>query len=117
MSVPNRMSRVDVEQVLKNRAYRVRSILYSALIYPLSPSLSTRFTSVVSKKIARHAVDRNRVKRLMREAYRLKKVSFYEKLAERKTQIAMMFIYKGKTLPKHEVVSKAVETCLKKLVA
>ena len=70
MSVPNRMSRVDVEQVLKNRAYRVRSILYSALIYPLPSSQSTRFTSVVSKKITRHAVDRNRIKRRTREAVR-----------------------------------------------
>lgn len=70
MNLPTRMSRVDIERTLKSRAYRIRSILYSALIYQLPLTQSSRFTSVVSKKIARHAVDRNRIKRRTREAVR-----------------------------------------------
>ena len=79
------------------------------IFYPAQAGFS------VPKKFFKHAVDRNRVKRLMREAYRLNKISFYEKLAERKTQIAMMFIYKGKELPKHELVTKAVLNCMNKI--
>lgn len=69
----------------------------------------------VPKKFFKHAVDRNRIKRLMREAYRLNKISFYEKLAERKEQMAIMFVYKGKELPGHEAVTKAVLHCMNRI--
>jgi len=69
----------------------------------------------VPKKFFKHSVDRNRIKRLMREAYRLNKTPFYEILAERKEQLALMFVYKGKELPKHEAVTKAVLYCMNKI--
>lgn len=52
---------------------------------------------VVSKKNVRHAVKRNRIKRLMREAYRLEKALLMDLAAQQMTEpIAIGIIYTGK---------------------
>ena len=50
----------------------------------------------VSKRRFKHAVLRNRLKRLIREAYRHHKHELFEDLLKRDKQLAMMFIYTGK---------------------
>lgn len=70
----------------------------------------------VPKKNFKNAVDRNRIKRLMREAYRLQKYFLYEKLITEKKQVALMWVYKGKNLPRLEEVKSAMEFCLKRLL-
>ncbi len=67
----------------------------------------------VSKKIFKRAVKRNRIKRLMREAYRLNK-QLLPVLAE-KQQIAVFFIFIGKELPSFAQVEKAMKKALYRL--
>ncbi len=62
----------------------------------------------VSKSKFKHAVDRNRIKRLMREAYRTNKHSFLEKLQQENKTVALMFIYKKNKIESIDVVEKAV---------
>ena len=67
------------------------------------------------KRNYKHAVDRNRAKRLMREVYRHHKYPLYEKLVAAKKQLALMWIYKGKQLPDLAFAQKSMTECLEKL--
>jgi ribonuclease P protein component len=58
-----------------------------------------RFGISVSKRISKHAVVRNRIKRLAREAYRVSKHTFLEKLKSRNEHVDFFLIYTGKTNP------------------
>lgn len=62
-----------------------------------SPAASVLFS--IGKKQFKKAVDRNRVKRLCREVYRLNKYILLDKLEEKKSYLEIAFIYVGKTIP------------------
>lgn len=66
----------------------------------------------VSKKRFKRAVDRNRVKRLLREAWRLNKVELEKKLIQDEKQFAIVFIFVGAEIPTFEKVEK----CMKELI-
>ncbi|MEN8138314.1 MAG: ribonuclease P protein component [Bacteroidota bacterium] len=66
----------------------------------------------VSKRNFKHAVDRNRIKRLMREAYRLEKYTLLENVD---TRVAVMIIYtQRKELP-FSLIRNKMNSALEKL--
>lgn len=69
----------------------------------------------VSKRHFKKAVDRNRIKRLLREAYRLQKGELTATAAMAKTAVQVFFVYTDKALPSFDVIKGAVATGLKKL--
>lgn len=71
----------------------------------------------VSSKNFKHAVDRNRVKRIGREVYRLNKQALINVLIVKKTQLQVFFVYTDKTLPNFDEAQQKMKMCLGKLIS
>jgi ribonuclease P protein component len=70
----------------------------------------------VSKRNFKRAVKRNLLKRRIREAYRLNKPAFYQEIAEKELQLAIMFVYIGKDIAEFPVIEKGMISAFKKLL-
>ena len=75
-----------------------------------------QFAVGVSSKNFKRAVDRNRIKRLIREAYRLQKKELQEKLKEKNLSMKVFFIFTGKELAEYKFVYSKVGVALQKLL-
>ena len=73
-----------------------------------------QFTQTVPKKKFKRAVDRNRLRRQVREAYRLHKGQLYEALKEEEQQLAFMVIYTGKEAFPYAEIEKAMKKMIRK---
>jgi ribonuclease P protein component len=69
----------------------------------------------VSAKNFKRAVERNRIKRLMREAYRLQKSSLQIELEENGKYLAVFIIYTGNEIPVYDHVYEKMGTALLRL--
>lgn len=76
-------------------------------------ALKAGFT--VSTKYFKNAVDRNRVKRLMRESYRLQKNNLVNKLIKNNQQLALFFIYTSADLPKYKEIFEKLGNNLERI--
>ena len=74
-----------------------------------------QFGVAVGSKNFRRAVDRNRIKRLTREAWRLQNIELKQNVKATGRRLIVFFIYTAKDLPDFKVVKDKVAVALKKL--
>lgn len=70
----------------------------------------------VSARNFKKAVERNRIKRLLRESYRLEKEILYKAVGQTDTQIAAFFLYIDKVMPEMPTLKQKMQLALDKLV-
>jgi ribonuclease P protein component len=87
-------------------------MVYLQIDHPENKLMQVAFS--VSKKQFKNAVDRNLLKRHMREAYRLHNKITFDKLDQK--HIAM-FIFTGKEIKDYHTIEKAVKRLLSELSA
>ncbi|MES2891492.1 MAG: ribonuclease P protein component [Bacteroidota bacterium] len=77
-------------------------------------NLQAGFT--VSSRHFKHATDRNRIRRLIKECYRLQKNPLSLHCDYKNNRLNIFFIYVGKETPLYELVQAKMELALKRLI-
>ncbi len=94
--------------------------LYPFRIYYLSTNNATDYHAqilvTVSKKNFKSAVKRNRIKRIVREAYRLNKNSLLDYLRQHNKSIDFGLLYVGETILDYQEIERKLILILQRLI-
>jgi ribonuclease P protein component len=74
-----------------------------------------QFGVAVSKKHFKKAVDRNRIKRQIREIYRVEKLSLKARLETEQQTLHLFFVYTGKEKTEFALLQSKLQHILKRL--
>ena len=109
-------SRKQIDRVFKEG--RNFSVYPFRVFYLLSqtPAAPIQAGFGAASRQFKKAVDRNRIKRLSREAWRLQKQPLIDHFHAKGLSLAVFFVYTGKELPDYRLVSGKIDVALQKLI-
>lgn len=89
-------------------------------IFYLQPDKSLDFAVKagfgVSSRNFKSAHQRNRIKRLLREAYRINKYSLYDFISSHQKEIVFFMLYSDREMPAYENLERTMHLALEKLI-
>lgn len=122
MAIPNSFSKVEklksrklTEQLFKTG--KTFSVFPVKVFYlPATTDHVIKAGVGTSSRNFKKAADRNRIKRLLREAYRTQKHPLTAFLEANNKQVALFFLYTDKTLPDYSLIKQKMQLALERLI-
>ena len=110
-------SRLLMERLFQGKSQSVSAYPLRAVFLPVEQSVQEGVSVLISvpKKRFHDAVDRNRVKRQTREAYRKKKHALIEQMNERGQGLLIAFIYVSAQIESTAYIEKRMTRLLEKI--
>ena len=100
-------SRKLIEKIIEEgKSFSRNPFRLSWTVTTLTTSFPAQLAIAVPKRFFKRAVDRNRIKRLIREVYRKNKTGIYSLLKSKEKQCAILVIFNGRKVPDYEDVEK-----------
>ncbi|MEO9891925.1 ribonuclease P protein component [Aurantibacter sp.] len=107
-------SRKLIDQLfLEGKSVKIKSVKLIFLQTDHIEDIRFQVGFTVPKKNFKSAVKRNRIKRLLREGYRLNKPHLFN---NSKGNFAFLFLYLGKEMPDYHVVEQNIQAILLKFI-
>ncbi len=108
-------SKVLIDQLFaEGKSFLVYPIKVVYLETELPEGIYAQAAFSVGKKLFKKAVARNLLKRRMKEAYRLSKPDFYNRLKNR--QYAIIFIFIGKEKLEYKIIEKGIKNAIERII-
>ncbi len=110
-------SRILMDRLFQGESHSVSAYPLRAVFLPVSTNVQQGVSVLMSvpKKRFHDAVDRNRVKRQLREAYRKHKHALAEKMADREQGLLIAFIYVSSQIESTVSIEKRMVRLLEKI--
>jgi ribonuclease P protein component len=115
---PEKICNQNQIDILFKEGRTVKSGLFRVLYIETEQSIGSPVQLLIAapKKNLRHAVDRNRMKRLIREAYRLNKFKVQTYYSNAGKHLDMALIYSGKQCVSQAETTAAINVLLDRLI-
>ena len=110
-------SRILMDHLFQGNSHSVSAYPLRAVFLPVDPTEQEGVSVLMSvpKKRFHDAVDRNRVKRQLREAYRKHKHTLADQMAARKQGLLIAFIYVSAQIESTAYIEKRMTRLLEKI--
>ncbi|MEO6405280.1 MAG: ribonuclease P protein component [Ferruginibacter sp.] len=108
-------SRKQIEQLFKE-GNQFAFFPIKVFWLPENMAETLQIAVAVSSRNFKKATDRNRIKRLMREAWRLNKEELGDVISQHKLKLSVFFLYVGKELPTYHLISEKMTLVIQKLI-
>ncbi|HNW97048.1 MAG TPA: ribonuclease P protein component [Bacteroidales bacterium] len=108
--------KIILELFEKGNEFYVSPIRALWLVYPSAKPFTLKILIAVSNRNFKKAVERNYIKRLIREAFRKNKQTVYEKMLGKPENIMLALQYTGKIILPYKDMEEKIKVTLQRLL-